>query len=189
VGGAAILVAFSVIAWTLRSDRPAVSVSDEFAVTRSMTGPTRRQVPRTVTSPWIVSIMPSPAAASPVAKSAEPPLERRPRPASSSERGREGQSPKAGTGAWTHWVDPFDDSVGVASESCRMTVNSVPWSEVWIDGGNTGRHTPLVDFRVACGHHQIEFKRPDLRIDQAESVMIDPTKTFKQRYSLVTGSE
>src|SRR4030095_2245368 len=50
----------------------------------------------------------------------------------------------------------------LADQSCAVSVNSVPWSEVWIDGENTGRHTPLVDLPIDCGQHRLDFKRPDL---------------------------
>ena len=46
----------------------------------------------------------------------------------------------------------------------------VPWSEVWIDGKNTTKHTPVVDYKIPCGKHKLAFKRPDLQIDQTESI-------------------
>ena len=42
-----------------------------------------------------------------------------------------------------------------AERTCSMTINSVHWSEVWIDGASTGRHTPFVDYEIACGTHQV----------------------------------
>jgi hypothetical protein len=69
---------------------------------------------------------------------------------------------------------------------CAITVNSVPWSEVWIDGKNTSKHTPVVDFKVPCGKHKIAFKRADLQIDQTESFTVRSGETFKQRYTLAT---
>jgi serine/threonine protein kinase len=69
---------------------------------------------------------------------------------------------------------------------CAITVNSVPWSEVWIDGKNTSKHTPVVDYKVSCGKHKIAFKRSDLQIDQTESFTVRSGETFKQRYTLAT---
>jgi hypothetical protein len=34
-----------------------------------------------------------------------------------------------------------------------MSVNSVPWAAVWIDGQTTFEHTPVVDYKTACGTH------------------------------------
>ena len=78
-------------------------------------------------------------------------------------------------------VDP-DDSAG--GGDCSITVNSVPWSEVWIDGKNTTKHTPVVDFKVPCGKHKLAFKRPDMQIDQTESITVKAGQAFKQRYTL-----
>jgi hypothetical protein len=68
--------------------------------------------------------------------------------------------------------------------TCQMTINSVPWSEVWIDGKNTGSHTPVVDYAVACGRHRIQFKREDLGIDDTERLVVEPGETVKHRYTL-----
>ncbi|HEY7373637.1 MAG TPA: serine/threonine-protein kinase [Polyangia bacterium] len=80
---------------------------------------------------------------------------------------------------------------GAAAEpaSCLVSVNSVPWSEVWIDGKNTGRHTPFVDVEIGCGPHRIDFKRPDLQIAESESIVVRPGETFKRRYTLPGGAE
>jgi serine/threonine protein kinase len=67
---------------------------------------------------------------------------------------------------------------------CSITVNSVPWSEVWIDGRNTTKHTPVVDYKVPCGKHKLAFKRPDISIDHTESISLRPGDKFKQRYTL-----
>jgi serine/threonine protein kinase len=71
-----------------------------------------------------------------------------------------------------------------APATCQMTINSVPWSEVWIDGKNTGSHTPIVDYAVACGRHRLEFKRADLGIDDTEHLVAEPGETVKHRYTL-----
>jgi hypothetical protein len=58
--------------------------------------------------------------------------------------------------------------------------------EVWIDGKNTSKHTPVVDFKVPCGKHKIAFKRTDMQIDQTESFTVKAGQNFKQRYTLAT---
>jgi serine/threonine protein kinase len=69
---------------------------------------------------------------------------------------------------------------------CSITVNSVPWSEVWIDGKNTNQHTPLVDYKVPCGKHKLNFKRDDMQIDHTENISVRAGGKFKQRYTLAT---
>ncbi|HMF40173.1 MAG TPA: hypothetical protein VKQ32_05745, partial [Polyangia bacterium] len=68
--------------------------------------------------------------------------------------------------------------------SCLVSVNSVPWSEVWIDGKNTGRHTPFVGVDIGCGVHRLEFKRPDLQIAESERITVAPGRPFKHLYTL-----
>jgi hypothetical protein len=77
-----------------------------------------------------------------------------------------------------------EDSGG--GRECSITINSIPWSEVWIDGQNTTKHTPIVDYKVPCGKHKLAFKRPDMQIDQTENINVKPGQNFKQRYTLAT---
>ena len=78
-----------------------------------------------------------------------------------------------------------EDSAG-GGGNCSITVNSIPWSEVWIDGKNTTKHTPIVDYKLPCGKHKLAFKRADMQIDQTESINVKPGQNFKQRYTLAT---
>ena len=39
----------------------------------------------------------------------------------------------------------------VRPRRCRLTVGSYPWSELWIDGADTGQQTPVVGLPVTCG--------------------------------------
>jgi hypothetical protein len=79
-----------------------------------------------------------------------------------------------------------EEESGSKGGDCTMTVNSVPWSEVWIDGKNTSQHTPLVDFKIPCGKHKLAFKRSDMQIDHGETINVKPGQNFKQRYTLAT---
>ncbi len=86
-------------------------------------------------------------------------------------------------------TSPADDSAKPAEPAaadCSITVNSVPWSEVWIDGKNTTQHTPLVDYKVPCGKHKLSFKRTDMQIDHTENITVRAGGKFKQRYTLAT---
>ena len=56
--------------------------------------------------------------------------------------------------------------------------------ELWIDGADTGQHTPVVDLPVACGTHRLEFKRRDLKISQIENVTLNEGREFRRQYEL-----
>ena len=71
----------------------------------------------------------------------------------------------------------------IAAE-CRLTVGSYPWSDLWIDGANTGQQTPVVGLPVTCGPHRLEFKRRDLKVDQEERVTVNEGREFKREYEL-----
>jgi len=67
---------------------------------------------------------------------------------------------------------------------CRITVGTYPWSQLWIDGADTGQHTPVVDLPIACGNHKLEFKRRDLKISQIENVSLNEGRDFRRQYEL-----
>jgi eukaryotic-like serine/threonine-protein kinase len=71
-----------------------------------------------------------------------------------------------------------------AAAACRITVGSYPWSDLWIDGANTGQQTPVVGLPVTCGPHRLEFKRRDLKVDQEERVTVNEGWEFKREYEL-----
>jgi len=71
-----------------------------------------------------------------------------------------------------------------AGADCRLTVGSYPWSDLWIDGANTGQQTPVVGLPVTCGPHRLEFKRRDLKVDQEERVTVNEGREFKREYEL-----
>ncbi|MBC8131838.1 MAG: PEGA domain-containing protein [Deltaproteobacteria bacterium] len=68
--------------------------------------------------------------------------------------------------------------------SCSMSLGSTPWSELWLDGKDTHRRTPIVSFPVPCGAHRIALKRPDLAIDFHADVVIIPGQEFKSVYQI-----
>ncbi|HVR60710.1 MAG TPA: serine/threonine-protein kinase, partial [Polyangia bacterium] len=85
------------------------------------------------------------AAASPLGTSAP---RRRVRDSADDEPGVPAAAPSAPRGVFSEGGD------------CVITVGSRPWAEVWIDGRNTTKHTPIADLRVPCGRHRLSFKRP-----------------------------
>ena len=69
---------------------------------------------------------------------------------------------------------------------CSITIGSRPWSEVWIDGRNTTKHTPFADYKLPCGKHKLSFKCPDLQIDHSETISVRAGQRFKQSFTLET---
>jgi hypothetical protein len=67
---------------------------------------------------------------------------------------------------------------------CVLSVASFPWTELWIDGRDTGQRTPVVHYPVACGPHKLALKRRDLKLDRVESVTLVPDHELKQHYEL-----
>ena len=89
---------------------------------------------------------------------------------------REPMSPKA--------TRNQNDEHSESGAECTMSINSVPWAEVWIDGRTTSEHTPVVDYKIPCGRHRLAFKRPDMHLDQGKDVSLKPGRTFKQLFVL-----
>jgi serine/threonine-protein kinase len=67
---------------------------------------------------------------------------------------------------------------------CSITIGSYPWSELWVDGADTGQQTPVVTLPVPCGPHRLELKRRDLKIAQVENVILNEGREFKRHYEL-----
>ncbi len=67
---------------------------------------------------------------------------------------------------------------------CSIRISSKPWAEVWIDGKNTGRKTPIDNMKVACGTHKLELKRPDQDIEQMEMLNVVAGKPYRGNYDL-----
>ena len=171
VGGLAIVVAAGVLVLALGTGATPASVAEEFAATSHGARKPAESARRGEATPWIVPFSaptpePQPAPGVGPGLAATPPLRRARAIAADSA-----------------------EATAAARGGCKVTVNSVPWSEVWIDGKSIGTHTPVVDQDVACGRHQLEFKRSDLQLDRVEAVSINPGETFKRRFTLATVSE
>jgi PEGA domain-containing protein len=51
-----------------------------------------------------------------------------------------------------------------------MAINALPWAEVWMDGVKIGE-TPIGNFSVAVGSHDVVFRNPELG-EQRETVLV-----------------
>jgi serine/threonine-protein kinase len=67
---------------------------------------------------------------------------------------------------------------------CLLSIASFPWTDLWIDGKDTGQRTPVVHYPVSCGAHKLSLKRRDLRLDHVEQVTVAPGHELKQHYEL-----
>jgi serine/threonine protein kinase len=76
-----------------------------------------------------------------------------------------------------------------ASKDCLLTVGSVPWAELWIDGKDVGQPTPVVHLPVTCGAHKLRLKRSNPDIDHAESVNVSPGQELKKNFNLETADQ
>ena len=52
-------------------------------------------------------------------------------------------------------------SIAVTLPPGRLSVNAVPWAEVFIDGATVGT-TPLGELSVPIGSHEVVFRHPQL---------------------------
>lgn len=52
----------------------------------------------------------------------------------------------------------------------KLSLNAVPWADVWIDGTSVGQ-TPLANLPVVVGEHQIVFKHPELGDQQMTALV------------------
>jgi hypothetical protein len=138
---------------------------------------------------------PAPGApASPLAQGGEPHpgapsagVRRRPRPARPEAEDESSSSVPVPTPSRPSRSAPAgsDDTGG---GDCSITVGTRPWSEIWIDGKNTGRHTPYSE-SIPCGKHKLTFKRPDLNLQRTENITVRSGEKFKQSFSLEPDSE
>ncbi len=61
-------------------------------------------------------------------------------------------------------------SLAVTPPNGRVSVNAVPWAQVWIDGNAVGE-TPLANLSVPAGEHEIVFRHPQLGEHREKAVV------------------
>jgi hypothetical protein len=71
--------------------------------------------------------------------------------------------------------------------NCSINVGARPWAEVWIDGRNTGKLTPLVGYKVPCGRRRIRLVNPELNLEKMESVILRPGEQYKKIFQMDDG--
>jgi hypothetical protein len=71
-----------------------------------------------------------------------------------------------------------------ATGPCQLYVASHPPAELWLDGRNTGRRTPVSGLQVGCGDHRLVLKRDDLELYQMEMITVRSGTPFRKTYPL-----
>jgi hypothetical protein len=62
------------------------------------------------------------------------------------------------------------NKVSVQMPQGSLSVNAVPWAEVWIDGRHVG-DTPMGEFPVAAGRHAVRLRHPQLGEKQQQAIV------------------
>ena len=52
-------------------------------------------------------------------------------------------------------------ALAVRPPNGSVSINALPWAEVWIDGTSVGQ-TPLGNLSVPLGEHEVVFRHPEL---------------------------
>ena len=161
-------------------------------------------VPRPSSSPVVLPISPPPAPAPslPVAVAPSPPVATPPVAASALGSAAAAEAAPSGRAhalrvkaEESHAVRlAADDDTSLETElgisakpspaACSLTLGSSPWASVWLDGRDTGQHTPVVQLSLSCGAHVLELKRQDLRLRRQATVVVHAGETLKARYRL-----
>jgi hypothetical protein len=50
-------------------------------------------------------------------------------------------------------------SVAIPQPEGKMSINAIPWADVWIDGAHIGE-TPLANLSIPIGQHEVSFRHP-----------------------------
>jgi hypothetical protein len=58
-----------------------------------------------------------------------------------------------------------------------LTVNCMPWCKVMLDGTDTGKNSPLLNYSVSAGKHELKVINPPTGKSQTLSVQIEPGAT------------
>lgn len=101
----------------------------------------------------------------------------RPKPAATEARPRK---PASATGSEARDAEqtPVGKRVTGTADIGKLTVNSVPWAHVSIDGQDTGKNTPVLNFQVTPGAHTIRLETPDGRV-HTEQVSVKAGETLR----------
>ena len=78
---------------------------------------------------------------------------------------------------------PHKKKVVPAAGKGTLTINTQPWSEVWVDGKKLGL-TPLAYKELPAGRHKLVLKNPRLQLKKTVWIRIQPDKTTELEVDL-----
>lgn len=65
-------------------------------------------------------------------------------------------------------------SVQIEVPSAPLNLNAIPWADAWVDGAHVGT-TPIGNYRVPIGTHEVLFRHPQLG-ERRETVVVSLSK-------------
>ena len=73
-------------------------------------------------------------------------------------------------------------SITIVVPQARLSINALPWAEVWVDGSRVGE-TPIGNYLVSVGGHEIVFRHPELG-ERRRTVIVSLKATAPARVSV-----
>ncbi|HEY0709272.1 MAG TPA: serine/threonine-protein kinase [Polyangia bacterium] len=149
---------------------------------------TATETPRPATTPTPPAARPTPPTPAPAPVAATTPPATTPRPAPTAPPRpapvRPATAPATSTGGETTAAETPTATARPAG-TCTISIGARPWAEVWIDGRNTQKVTPLVDFKLPCGRHRVTVKNPELGIEKSEQLTVRAGEKAKKIFQLI----
>jgi serine/threonine-protein kinase len=93
-------------------------------------------------------------------------------------------SASAGNVAALPATAPRPEPTVAEAAACAVSLGSIPWSDVWVDGQRAG-FTPLTNFGVSCGAHEILFKSVERGLERRINLNVRPGEKVKRIVDLV----
>jgi len=104
-----------------------------------------------------------------------------PRPPRGRAADRRGPRPRPRAG--TRDAAPVADPAHSRAAFGGLTIDAVPWANVYIDGELIGP-TPLIDHRLPAGRVRVRLVNPELRLERTETIWVVAGKTIRRRVAL-----
>ena len=67
-------------------------------------------------------------------------------------------------------------SLSIPHPEGRLSINAVPWADVWIDSVHVGE-TPLANLAVPIGQHEVSFRHPSYGEQKRTTIVRHDTPT------------
>ncbi|MEW5851310.1 MAG: serine/threonine-protein kinase [Myxococcota bacterium] len=64
-----------------------------------------------------------------------------------------------------------------SDEPGKLSIQSSPWARIYIDGKDLGRFTPLAEYAIAAGTHEVKLVNPDEKVSATFKVEVPAGRT------------